>query len=188
MARRPPVERKLVSVKTLLLIRVVKQEPLARSETAVVKTDDLTAFLFVAADEVVDIVVVAFELSHNFIILVKQEGEALHLPLFRCVSCGRAWPQVMFTDHLFDKLVRVAVVAPTRVYFNPIEALLAVALLVRIDLFVKVFFLQLEAEDVAPHPPSDVLCLCLQDVLCPGLPILVLRSHVSANRSSVQKA
>ena len=77
----------------------------------------------------------------------------------------------MFTDHLFDELVRVAVVAPTRVYFNPIEALLAVALLVRIDLFVKVFFLQLEAEDVAPHPSSDVLCLCLHDVLCPGLPI-----------------
>lgn len=83
LARRPLVERKLVSVKTLLLVCVVKQEPLARSETAVVKTDDLTTFLFVAADEVVDIVVVAFELSHNFIILVKQEGEALHLPLFR---------------------------------------------------------------------------------------------------------
>ena len=77
----------------------------------------------------------------------------------------------MFTDHLFDELVRVTVVAPTRVYFNPIEALLAVALLVRIDLFVKVFFLQLEAEDVAPHPSSDVLCLCLHDVLGPGLPI-----------------
>jgi hypothetical protein len=66
LARRPLVERKLVSVKTLLLVRVVKQKPLARSETAVVKTDDLTTFLFVAADEVVDIVVVAFELSHNF--------------------------------------------------------------------------------------------------------------------------
>lgn len=83
LTRRPPVERKLVSVKTLFLVRVVKQEPLARSETSVVKTDDLTSFLFVAADEVVDIVVVAFELSHNFIILVKQEGEALYLPLFQ---------------------------------------------------------------------------------------------------------
>jgi hypothetical protein len=43
----------------------------------------------------------------------------------------------MFTDHLFDELVRVAVVAPTRVYVNPIEAHERVALALAIDVVVE---------------------------------------------------